>query len=338
MARLLTAPLILLLAGAALRAQPTDIVITQNALEFHSAFWPNLHSVLWAEAWARRPVKAGEPPMAGTLPERMPPSVPAEERKAWDDAVAYYDREIADLHPLFDASSTAIRLAMINPLADFPGAVLDDTYRSMLMAAAPIYRRHLWAIHDRANREWIAAALAKLETIAPAVADRLSKLYETAWFSRPLRVDVVRVSSREGAFTSLNPAPGHITLSSSNAAGQDWAAVEIILHEASHLLFLPMVKLFAAELQAQGKNSRSGPIETWNANVWHPALFYSTGEVVRQALQSRGVAYVPYAYATGLFERSWGHFRAPIETHWKAFVDGTLARDEAIKRIVGDLK
>jgi hypothetical protein len=43
MARLLTAPLILLLAGAALRAQPTDIVITQNALEFHSAFWPNLH-------------------------------------------------------------------------------------------------------------------------------------------------------------------------------------------------------------------------------------------------------------------------------------------------------
>ena len=339
MARILAAPLVLFLVGAAVvRAQPpADIVVTQNGLEFHSAFWPNLHSVLWAEAWARRPLKTGEPPMAGSLPERLPSSVPAEERKAWDDAIAYYDREIADLHPLFDTTSTAIRLAMINPVADLPGAGLNDTHRSMLLASAPIYRRHLWPIHDRANREWIAAALAKLETISPAVPDRLSKLYETAWFSRPLRVDVVRVSSREGAFTSLNPQPGHITLSSSSPAGQDWAAGEIILHEASPLLFLPMVKLFGAELQAQGKNTRKGPIETWNANVWHPALFYSTGEVVRQALESRGIAYVPYLYANAMFERSWPHFKAPIETHWKRFVIGELTRDEAIKLIVGGL-
>jgi hypothetical protein len=338
MARLLAASFVLLAGAAALGAQPpTDLVVTQNELEFHSAFWPNLHSVLWAEAWAQRPLKAGEPPMAGSLPERLPASVSGEERKAWDDAVAYYDREIADLHPLFDATSTSIRTAMINPIADFPVA-LDEAYRAVLRAAAPIYRQHLWPIHDRANREWITAAVAKLQTISPAVPERLSKLYDAPWFTRPLRVDVVRVSSREGAFTSLNPLPGHITLSTSSPAGQDWAAVEIILHEASHLLFLPMVKLFGAELQAQGKNTRIGPVEAWNANLWHPALFYSTGEVVRQALESRGIAYVPYLYANGMLERSWPHFRAPIETHWKPFVDGKLTRDEAIKRLVADLR
>jgi hypothetical protein len=59
---------------------------------------------------------------------------------------------------------------------------------------------------------------------------------------------------------------------------------------------------------------------------------------VRRALEARGIAYEPYAYKTGMFERAWPHFRAPIETHWRAFVHGTLPRDEAIKRIVAELK
>lgn len=324
--------------GALLAQPPADVIATQHQLQFHSAFWPNLHSVLWAEAWARRPVNSVEPSPAGKLPELLPPSVSVAERRAWDDAVAYYDEEIADLHPLFDPASTAIRTATITAGAELPAAGLTDAHRSALMQAAPVYRAHLWSVHDRANREWTTSALAKLNVLSPAIIERLAQLYGAAWFAKPLRVDVVRVSSREGAFTSMNPPPGHITLSSSSPAGQDWAAVEIILHEASHLLFLPMVKLFGAELQAQGKNTRTGPIEGWNANVWHAALFYSTGDVVRRALEGRGVTYVPYAYATGMFDRSWPRFKTPIETHWKAFVEGQLSRDEAIRRLVGDLK
>lgn len=339
MARVLAVSLVLVSGAAALHAQlPADVVTTQHQLRFHSAFWPNLHNALWAEAWGRRPVNDREPSPAGKLPEALPTSITPAERKAWDDAVAFYDREIADLHPLFDAGSAAIRKALLDAGTDAPPSGLTDAHRSALMQAAPVYRAHLWPMHDRANRDWIQSALGKLATLAPGIVERLSTLYEAQWFSRPLRVDVVRVSSREGAFTSMTPPPGHITLSSSSPAGQDWAAVEIILHEASHLLFLPTVKLFGAELQAQGKNTRTGPIEGWNANVWHVALFYSTGEVVRQGLERRGTAYVPYMYATGMVERSWPHFKGPIEAHWKAFVDGRLTRDEAIKRIVGDLK
>jgi hypothetical protein len=39
-----------------------------------------------------------------------------------------------------------------------------------------------------------------------------------------------------------------------------------------------------------------------------------------------------------MLERTWPHFNGPIETHWKAFIDGKLGRDEAIKHIVADLK
>ena len=327
-------------AGAnapALQTLAVELVTSQQQLQVYSAFWPNLHSVLWAEAWAARPVTAGEQSAAGVLPERLPASATADERKAWAAAVAYYDEEIADLHPLFDAQSTAIRRTLLAAAAELPATGLTAAHRQVLVDVAPVYRKHLWAIHDRANREWVSAALARIASLSPAVPDRLATLYGTPWFKAPLRVDVVRVSSREGAFTSMEPAPGHITLSSSSPNAQEWAAAEVILHEATHLLFLPMVKMFGAELQAQGK-LRKGPIETSNALVWHAALFYSTGEVVRRALQERGIAYAPYVYQTGMFERAWPHFRAPIETHWKAYVDGTLPRDEAIKRIVADLK
>jgi hypothetical protein len=32
-----------------------DLVLNQPPSEVDRDFWPNLHHVLWAEAWARRP-------------------------------------------------------------------------------------------------------------------------------------------------------------------------------------------------------------------------------------------------------------------------------------------
>jgi hypothetical protein len=318
--------------------QPSgELVSEQQQLQFFRAFWSNLHSVLWAEAWVRRPAKA-EPSPAGTLPERLTAAITPAERRAWDEAVEYYDREIADLHPLFDRESSTIRKTLIAAGAELPATGLRPAHRKVLVDAADVYRKYLWGAHDRANREWIAAALSKIDTLTLDVPQRLSRLYGTPWFSGPVRVDVVRVSSREGAFTSNDPAPGHVTLSSSSPGSQEWAAAEVVLHEASHLLFLPVMSAFAAEVQAQGKNTRRGPVESWNANVWHAALFYATGEVVRQALDSRGIVYVPYVYKNGLFDRTWPQFREPIETNWKPFVNGERSREDAIKQIVMALR
>jgi len=336
--RRVLASISLVLAASGLRAQePSELVREQQQLQMYSAFWPNLHHVLWAEAWARRPPSAGPSP-AAPLPEPLTGSLTQAERGAWDAALAYYDREVADLHPLFDPESAAIRKAIIAAGQELPATGLEPEHRRVLSEAAPVYRTYWWPAHDRTNREWIADSVASIDALSPAVPERLARLYGTPWFTRPVRVDVVRVSSREGAFTSLDPSPGHITVSSSSAGNQTWAAAEVLFHESSHLLFLPVMSAFGAEVRAQGKDTRRGSPESWNANVWHVALFYSTGEVVRQALASRGITYEPYVYKMGLFDRAWPQFRMPVEVHWKAYVNGETSLGDAIKEIVAALK
>lgn len=313
--------------------RPAEVVLSQPPFRVHSAFWPNLHNVLYAAAWAARPV-SGEK-AAGDLPEPLTGSLTDDERRHWTAAVAYYDQEIADLHMLFEMS--AIRKATIAAFDDLPAAGLASGQRDVLVAAAPVYRAHWWPAHDRANRAWVAEVMAKVESLRPEVPEKLARLCGTPWLTSELRVDVVRVGAREGAFTSNDPPPGHITISSGNPHVQGWAAVEVLFHEAAHLLVAPMLQAFSAELKAQGKFSTAGRLGARAIDVWHPALFYMTGEVVRQALASRGIAYEPYMYATDLVNRTWPHFRKPLETHWGAYVRGEVSRDEAIKRLVAEL-
>lgn len=315
------------LAVPSLTAQdPRELVLDQQPFAVYSAFWPNLHHVLWAEAWARRP--PSQETAAGALPEPLTAPLTAEERRAWDAALAYYDEEIADLHPLFEMRS--IRKAMIAAGSDLSATKgLNPTHRDVLTAAAPVYRRYWWPAHDAANRAWLVDSMSKVSSLTPGVPERLSRLYDTPWFTSVVRVDVVRVANREGAFTSIDPAPAHITISSSAPALRGWMAAEVLFHEASHALALPLMADVAAELRTQRKVSR---------HLWHVALFYLTGEVMRQALAERGIPYEPYLYKTGLFERAWPELRAPIETHWKPYVNGEAPRDVAIRNVVSALR
>jgi hypothetical protein len=156
-----------------------------------------------------------------------------------------------------------------------------------------------------------------------------------------VRVDVIRVGSREGAFTSIEPAPAHITIVSSKPGLAEWQSAEVLFHEVSHALAAPIITAFATELRAQGKGGGlggRGQLGSRTADLWHVALFYMTGEVVRQALLDRGITYEPYLYKTGLFDRAWPQFRTPIETYWKAYVNGEMSRDESIRRIVTALQ
>jgi hypothetical protein len=305
-------------------AERPEVVAAAGSLRFHSALWPNLHHVLYAEAWARRGV-APQRSLAGVLPEPLQGDLSEAERAAWDRAVAYYERELASKDVLFDESMSAIRTALLAGRGPEPPPGLAAEHRAALEAAAPVYRAHWWAAHDRRNRAWIAAALQSVLALSPAVPDRLASLYGTPWFRQPVRVDVVYVANRQGAYTHLDPAPAHITISSTDPDNQGWAAAEIVFHEASHALVQPILEAFDREAAARGKSV---------GELWHVALFYLTGEVVRQALAARGVDYTPYLYATGLFDRAWPRFRTPIETAWRPYVDGRTTLDEAVRQVV----
>src|SRR5689334_12744373 len=90
------------LIGAA-DTRPSELVVTQGAFRFYSAFWPNLHHLLYAEAWQRR--KAADPkarPLAGPILQPLGQPDNPQERDAWEAAVAYYDHELASRDLLFD--------------------------------------------------------------------------------------------------------------------------------------------------------------------------------------------------------------------------------------------
>jgi hypothetical protein len=303
----------------------SELVAEVSSLQFHSAFWINLHHVLYAEAWARRAV----PPrrsQAGALPALPPADLSTDQRAAWARAIDYYDRELAAKDLLFDETMDATRQVLVGSAgSEQPRSGLAPEHAAVIAAAAPVYRSHWWPAHDQVNRAWIADVVTRVRSLSPEVPDRLAKLYGTPWFASPVRVDVVVVANRQGAYTALAPEPAHVTASSNDPDSQQWAAAEIVFHEVSHALVRPIREAFDREARAA---SKSIPV------LWHVALFYLTGEVVRQSLAARRVEYTQYLYATGLFERAWPDLRAPIESHWLPYIDGKVRLDEAVRDVV----
>ena len=299
-----------------------DLAASVAGLRFYSRLWPNLHHVLYAAAWQRRAVAADgalRSPMA-RLPAALADTLTPEDTATWHAAISYYDEHLASKDLLF--SPDMMRLNQALAVADLDGDQVPARLAQTLHAVEPIYRRQFWPGHDAVNRAWIADASARLADVAPTAVPRLEALYGENWHS-PVAVDAVWVGRYEGAYTVLDP--DHTTVSTTAAALTGWAAAEILLHEASHLL----VGGLAAELAA-ALGGRSGE----HAVLWHTILFFLTGTVTVDVLAERGVGYVPYLDATGLFDRAWPHYRRPVQTAWMPYVRGECTRSHAIAETV----
>jgi hypothetical protein len=314
---------LLLQPAPAPNAAPAELVTEVAKLRFYSAFWPNLHHTLYVAAWDRREGRPGPRRLAGKLAEPLTGTLTEEERAAWDAAVDYYDRELASRSLLFDERmSRSIRRALIAS-PDVPGSGLDPQHQKVLDGAAPVYRRHWWPLHDKANRAWIADVAPRVDQIAKEVVPRLADLYRTPWFTEPARVDAVRAGTWQGAYTMVRPA--HATISSGDADNAGWDGAEVVYHELSHQLVLELQDMIDEEARAQGKRAGS---------LWHAVQFVMTGEVVRQALAARQIEFQPYVYRNNLIDGEWKAFRAPIEQEWMPYVNGKRSFEEALKRLI----
>jgi len=88
----------------------TPVAVVAN-LGFHSAFWINLHHTLYAAAWARRP-DTGSRRLIGPMPAPLVAPVSDDERTAWDAAVDYYDRNVADRDLLTGQGMARMKVAL----------------------------------------------------------------------------------------------------------------------------------------------------------------------------------------------------------------------------------
>lgn len=310
------------LLAAPAGSQPAGApVATASQLAFHSDFLMNLHHTLFAAAWARRPGAGTLRALAGALPAPLTAPMTEAEQAAWDAAVAYYDREVASRDLLRGRGMYALKMALV--AGDLSSPAVGTELRAVLDSAAPVYRRHFWPAHDRANREWIAKTVEGVRTIGPEVIARLTKLYTMPWFTAPVRVDVVWVGNRQGAYATEGPT--HATIASQAPNHTGWTSVEIVFHEISHTLIAPIEKQLAAAL---GDRLREHGV------LWHVVQFYITGEAVRGVLGARGIQYEPYLYSSGLFERAWPAYRRPVEEHWRPYVDGRTTIEAAVRGTV----
>ncbi len=314
--------------------------------EFHSGFWINLHHFLYQQARLRKSPAAATPASTSALTP--------EEQQSWSAALDHYAGDLAqrDLQVNGDMVNINIRLAEMETCAELSGrsaGVCASGLRRELIAAleraAPVYRARWWDEHDRANRSWFAGVAPLVRQMGGRLAQQLSAVYQADWPAGRLRVDVVSYAGPFGAYTTLDPV--HLTISSLDPRNQGLAAFEVLFHEASHALARAVRDAIVRECRQRGK-----PIPR---DLWHALLFYTTGEIVKRALQreppatipsaaaspqptgTRAESYTPYAYRYGLYARGWSNYQRGLERYWQPYLDGKADFDASLARLVSAL-
>lgn len=80
------------------------------------------------------------------------------ERDSWNSAVSYYRNFLVKHDLLLDDEliTTKEQLEDAETSLDLTKAQIPAELRTVLLKAAPVYRKHWWQAHDAENREWIA--------------------------------------------------------------------------------------------------------------------------------------------------------------------------------------
>ena len=249
----------------------------------------------------------------------------AAERAGWVRAVDYY----AEIIVPFDVNAREQNLFRIELMAGSEWATGDDRSfmaiaRNIRAAATAAYERCRWPAQDASNRRWIERTAALLKVHGRILGDRLAQLYGAQWVGLPYRVDVVESVSQLGGNTqSFVPAGPHILVSSSAAANQDLAALELLFHEASHVLAGPMQEALRRAVRARGDSVRG--------DFAHAVIFYLSGEAVRRVLEQAGESYMPWLYKLQLVP---DNVRDALSRTLSPYLGGQGTLDQALDNFV----
>jgi hypothetical protein len=338
-------------AGQSSTAQSSGTESPLPVFEMHSGFWVNLHHFLYLQArLLNGKPSSTETGRGAAKPDELPVSLidfPEADIHAWQDAVAFYTKDLANRDLLLNGDMEIInnQLSAMETCAELEGKTtplcrsgLRQDLVEALERAAPVYRAHWWAQQDRANREWIAQVAPMIQKMGVELSGQLADLYQRPWPSERLRVDVVWYGGPFGAYTTLDPI--HVTISSHDPRNRGVYGFEVLFHESSHALAGAVTAAIAREFR-----SRDKPIPR---DFWHALLFYTTGEIVRRDVeygsmtlafeQSSGRSgYLPYAARFGLYSGSWEHFRELLDLYWLPYLDGRVSFDTAIARMAADM-
>jgi hypothetical protein len=283
-------------------AQPRDI------FSFHSNAWLNLHHFIRSHARGA-PLKA---PLSD------------DERQIWAAGVELY-RPYAKRDVLFDEGMVAIKgaLRQAGGRRSLVGIAIDRDLAAALERVMSVYEKHWWPDHDRANREWIAAARPLVEKHGPALSQAVARAYGVAWPSAPIPVDVSVIAGPVGAYTTDNPT--HVTISSVDEGYRGYNALEMLFHESSHGFDV----LYNGVARAAREHAVLVP-----QGLWHGILFFTAGELTRRELARHGVEYAEYGNGSLYSNLCGPGCRERIAEHWTPRLDGEATVAASLDAVV----
>jgi hypothetical protein len=250
----------------------------------------------------------------------------------WRDALAIYGRDYTTRNTFTDEHMSAVRAVGVAgnepSLAD--SAALAAPLRSALLGAAPVYRAHFWAEHERSDQAYIAAIRPLVAQHGAFFVARLSALYQTPWPREPVDVDVTAVAPPFGASTIGEPPfeGTHrplVVVSSKDPGYSGESGLEMIFHEGSHLLIDRVQGMLEASAKRQNKSTPR--------MLWHSVIFYTAGHVAKERL---GAAYVPYAERpeNHLFDGDSAIILTTLQREWQPYLDGRVQLEAAVDAVV----
>jgi hypothetical protein len=365
--RLLPLPLFLVLCASLLWAGGAPLAGDQElesvygplpVFEFHSGFWVNLHHFLLREARTRDAARdaardtrdatgKSSGPTLKTSPGALNSLTPAEQN-AWEAAISYYRANFTgkDMQVNLDLILLKNQLGDFEDCAELTGkkmracdAGLPGKVGDILEAAAPVYRAHWWADQDRANRRWVARVAPLVREQGVGLSERLAEVYQAKWPKQKIRVEVCAYANAAGAYTTLDPL--HVIISSTDARNQGPDALEVLFHEASHGIAIPVEAAINRECRQRDK-----PIPR---DLWHALILYTTDEVLRPVIQgttfdkSSGTSdaqqrvkasTVPYVLRENLSQRGWEDYHLKLSLYWQPYLDGKVTFEDAIAHLI----
>ena len=289
-------------------------LVTVPPYELQSNPWVNLHQRLLHQAQFGTPAS----------PERLS----AGEKATWDGVVDTYKTLFKDRSAVFNKELADIDTAVRGASTTLPDAIPPKAAEA-LRTAMPLYEKAQWAEDDAINRFWIAVAEPLLRSAGPELLAAHGKAYGIPMPKR-IHVDVAPYAGQFGGYTVGDDQQVYTVVTSIDPGYQGFSALEMLMHEPSHGIVGSNDWAVGSEITKVSKELGVKP----RYNLWHALLFYTSGELTRQALARRGVTdYKPVIYR-GMFDRQFQGMQQSIETHWGAVLAGAKSREEAIRAIL----
>ena len=305
-----------ILIACAIAIVPVRPLAQADALfTFHSNPWINLHHILWSKG-------DGAP---------LPSDMPASERAAWIAGIEFY-APYSKRNLLFDEELILIKEALrfAEGQATLKEAKIDDGLKTTLERLMPIYRKHWWAAHDRANREWIAAVRPLLDRHGPAINETLTRAYDVTKPDNPVWVDVSVRAHPNGAYETGPTGVTHVVITSVSTAYSGYGAVEMLFHERSHAWGSVLAEAIFAAAKKQGVMVPP--------QLPHAVLFYTAGELTSRELKKQGVAYRHFAEGRIYTNMCGAGCQDKMALHWNPHLDGKRSIADSLSDLVATFK